>query len=148
MKNNTTVPKMKDRELKWHLVNADGKVLGRMATEVASLLIGKDKVQQVPNQNWGDKVVVINAERIGVTGKKLKDKLYHRHTGYPGGLKTEALESLKKRRPTEVIRKAVKRMLPDNKLKKERIANLYVYVGDKHPHEAQFSAKKEDARGK
>ncbi|MFH1648489.1 MAG: 50S ribosomal protein L13 [Patescibacteria group bacterium] len=148
MRNNTTVPKLKDRQASWHLIDAGGKVLGKVSTEIASLLIGKDKIEQVSNQNWGDKVVVINAENVAVTGKKLKDKLYHRYTGYPGGIRTETLENLKKRRPTEVIRRAVKRMLPDNKLTKERMANLYIYVGEKHPHEAQLSSKKEDAKGK
>lgn len=148
MANNTTIPKMKDSQPKWHLIDADNKVLGKISVEIASLLIGKDKIKQVSNQNWGDKVVVINAEKFAVTGKKLKDKIYYRHTGYPGGIRSENLENLKKRKPTEVIKKAVERMLPNNKLRAERMANLYIYVGEEHPHEAQLSSKKEDAKGK
>lgn len=129
-------------ERDWHLMDANGKVLGRLATEIAQLLIGKHKANFTPNMNTGDKVVVLNAEKIEVTGKKMTDKVYHRYTGYPGGIKSESLEKLLARKPTEVIKKAVYGMLPKNKLRKQRMSNLYIYAGEKHPHEAQLGEKK------
>ena len=134
----TFVPKHNKIERDWHLIDVEGKVLGRVATDISKLLIGKHKATYTPNINVGDNVVVINAEKIAVTGKKLKNKKYHRYTGYPGGIKTETLEHLLERKPTEVIRKAVFGMLPKNKLRKKRIANLHIYKGPEHPHQGQI----------
>ncbi|MBW6442073.1 50S ribosomal protein L13 [Patescibacteria group bacterium] len=136
--NKTTFLNIKDKEDKWHLIDANGQILGDIATKVSIILIGKNKPEFTPNQNWGDKVVVINAEKIKVTGKKMTDKKYIHYTGYPGGLRSESLESLLTRRPTEVLRKAVSGMLPKNKLRKTRMANLYIYTGEEHPHQAQL----------
>lgn len=139
MKYKTTIPTFENKKLEWHLIDAKDKVLGRISTEIAKLLLGKDKIEQTLNQNWGDKVVVINASQFRLTGKKMKNKEYKHYTGYPGGLITEGIQSLLKRKPTEALKLAVKRMLPDNKLRKVRMANLYIYKGEEHPHEAQFT---------
>ncbi len=124
---------------KWRVVDAEGKLLGRLATEIANALRGKDKATFTPNQDCGDFVVVINAEKIKVTGNKLQDKLYSRHSGIPGGFKQETLASLLNRRPEEVIRRAVKGMLPHNRLSERLITKLNVYTGSEHPHEAQLA---------
>ena len=124
-------------ERRWYLVDADGKTLGRLATHIADTLRGKDKPQYTPHVDTGDFVVVVNAEKIRVTGKKLDEKMYHRHSGYPGGLRSRTLREQLERRPTEVIRKAVKGMLPRNKLARQQITKLKVYAGPDHPHEAQ-----------
>lgn len=113
----------------WFVVDADGQVLGRLATRVARLLIGKDKPSYTPNLDCGDHVVVINAERIRLTGNKIDQKVYRHHSGYPGGLKEESVKSLLQRRPTEVVREAVLGMLPKNKLRARRAKKLRVYVG-------------------
>jgi large subunit ribosomal protein L13 len=112
--------------------------LGKVAAEVSVLLTGKNKPNFSPNINVGDKVVVINAEKVAVSGSKLKRKVYHRVTGYPGTVKSETLEKLLSRKPPEAIRKAVYGMLPKNKLRKKRMGNLYVYQGTEHPHQAQI----------
>jgi large subunit ribosomal protein L13 len=124
-------------ERRWYLVDADGKTLGRLATRIADTLRGKDKAQYTPHVDTGDFVVVINAEKIAVTGKKLDDKRYYRHSGYPGGLRSRTLREELERRPTEVIRKAVKGMLPRNRLGRAQLTKLKVYAGPEHPHEAQ-----------
>jgi len=134
----TFVPKKDDVERKWWLVNAEGKVLGRLATEVATLLRGKHKPQFVDFYDIGDFVIVINAEKINVTGKKREDKVYYSHSGYPGGLKTETLKDLLKDKPEEVIRRAVWGMIPKNKLGRAVFKKLKVYRGPRHPHEAQM----------
>ena len=121
----------------WYLVDAEGKTLGRLATQVAERLRGKGKPQYTPHVDTGDFVVVVNAQKIAVTGKKLSDKLYRRHSGYPGGLRTETLGHLLERRPTEVLRKAVKGMLPKNRLAAQQLGKLKIYAGPKHPHAAQ-----------
>src|SRR6266545_5046951 len=121
----------------WYLVDAEGKTLGRLATRIADTLRGKDKPQYTPHTDTGDFVVVVNAEKIGVTGKKLDEKMYRRHSGYPGGLKERTLREQLQRRPTEVLRKAVKGMLPRNRLSRQQINKLKIYVGPEHPHEAQ-----------
>ena len=113
--------------------------MGKVAEKISLILNGKNKPEYTPTQNWGDKVVVINAEKIKVTGKKMKDKKYIHNTGFPHGLRTESLESLSSRKPTEVLKKAVTGMLPKNKLKKERLNNLYIYAGENHPHQAQLN---------
>jgi large subunit ribosomal protein L13 len=122
----------------WHLVDADNQVLGRLTTRIARLLIGKDKVEFVPYLDMGDCVVVINAHRIRVTGKKETDKIYYQHSGYPGGLRSETLGELRKRRPEEVIRRAVRGMLPKNKLQKERLKRLHIFAGAEHPFGDKF----------
>ena len=121
----------------WYLVDAEGKTLGRLATQIAERLRGKGKPQHTPHVDTGDFVVVVNAEKIVVTGKKLDEKLYHQHSGYPGGLRTRTLREQLERRPTEVLRKAVKGMLPRNRLGRAQLTKLKIYAGPDHPHEAQ-----------
>jgi large subunit ribosomal protein L13 len=124
-------------ERRWYLVDAEGKNLGRLATRIADTLRGKNKPQFTPHVDTGDFVIVVNAEKIAVTGKKLDDKIYYRHSGYPGGLKQRTLREQLDRRPTEVIRAAVKGMLPRNKLARQQLTKLKVYAGPEHPHDAQ-----------
>jgi len=124
-------------ERRWYLVDADGKTLGRLATRIADALRGKDKPQYTPHVDTGDFVVVVNAEKIAVTGNKLDDKVYYRHSGYPGGIRSRTLREELERRPTEVIRKAVKGMLPRNRLARAQLTKLKVYAGPEHPHSAQ-----------
>ena len=121
----------------WYVVDAEGKTLGRLATQIADTLRGKNKPEYTPHVDTGDFVVVVNAEKIAVTGQKLDQKLYHRHSGYPGGLRTHTLRVQLDRRPTEVLRKAVKGMLPRNRLARQQITKLKIYAGPSHPHEAQ-----------
>jgi large subunit ribosomal protein L13 len=121
----------------WYLVDAEGKNLGRLATHIADTLRGKKKPQFTPHVDTGDFVIVVNAEKIVVTGNKLDDKKYYRHSGYPGGLKERTLREQLDRRPTEVIRAAVKGMLPRNKLARQQLTKLKVYAGPEHPHDAQ-----------
>src|SRR5215203_3002545 len=121
----------------WYVVDADGKTLGRLATRIADALRGKDKPQYTPHVDTGDFVIVVNAEKIAVTGKKLDDKVYYRHSGYPGGIRSRTLREELERRPTEVIRKAVKGMLPRNRLARAQLTKLKVYAGPEHPHSAQ-----------
>ena len=121
----------------WYLVNAEGKVLGRLATELAKILRGKNKPTYTPHQDTGDFVVVVNASKIGLTGKKMKDKIYYHHTGYPGGIKETNAAKLLAKKPTEMIRIAVKGMLPKNSLGRQMLRKLKIYPGPKHPHEAQ-----------
>jgi large subunit ribosomal protein L13 len=129
--------KPRELEQRWFVVDADGKTLGRLATVLADTLRGKRKPQYTPHVDTGDFVVVVNAEKIAVTGKKLDDKLYYRHSGYPGGLRSRPLRDELDRRPTEVIRHAVKGMLPRNRLGRAQIRKLKVYAGPDHPHAAQ-----------
>src|ERR671935_1361028 len=124
-------------ERRWYVVDAEGQTLGRLATRIADTLRGKDKPQYTPHVDTGDFVVVVNAEKIAVTGKKLDEKIYYRHSGYPGGLKERTLREQLDRRPTEVIRRAVKGMLPRNRLARAQLRKLRVYAGPEHPHEAQ-----------
>jgi large subunit ribosomal protein L13 len=121
----------------WYLVDADGLTLGRLATLIADTLRGKRKPQYTPHVDTGDFVVVVNAEKIHVTGNKLDQKIYYRHSGYPGGLKERTLREQLERRPTEVLRKAVKGMLPKNRLAAQQLTKLKIYAGPEHPHEAQ-----------
>lgn len=121
----------------WWVVDAEGKNLGRLASEIAVVLRGKNKPQYTPHTDTGDFVVVVNAEKIAVTGNKLSDRLYHRHSGYPGGLKTETLGHLLQRRPNEVLRRAVKGMMPKNRIAAQQLTKLKIYTGPKHPHAAQ-----------
>jgi large subunit ribosomal protein L13 len=121
----------------WYLVDAEGKTLGRLATQIADRLRGKGKPQYTPHIDTGDFVVVVNADKIAVTGNKLDSKMYYRHSGYPGGLRVRPLREQLERRPTEVLRKAVKGMLPRNRLAREQLTKLKIYAGPAHPHEAQ-----------
>src|SRR5687768_5697743 len=121
----------------WYVVDAEGKTLGRLATQIADRLRGKGKPQYTPNTDTGDFVIVVNAEKIHVTGQKLDQKMYHRHSGYPGGLKSRTLREQLERRPTDVLRKAVKGMLPKNRLASAQLTKLKIYAGPEHPHEAQ-----------
>lgn len=130
----------KESEHPWILIDAEGQILGRLAVKIANALRAKDKVSFTPNQDCGAFVVVINAEKIKVTGTKEQNKIYYRHSGIPGGFKQETLGSLRDRRPTEVIRKAVKGMLPHNRLSDKLITKLKIYAGAEHPHQAQLAA--------
>jgi large subunit ribosomal protein L13 len=121
----------------WYVVDAEGQTLGRLATQIADRLRGKGKPQFTHHIDTGDFVVVVNAEKVAVTGKKLDQKIYYRHSGYPGGLRSRPLRDQLERRPTEVIRKAVKGMLPRNRLARQQLNKLKVYAGPNHPHEAQ-----------
>ena len=121
----------------WYVVDADGRTLGRLATEIARRLRGKHKPEFTPHVDTGDYIVVINAEKIRVTGRKLKDKMYYRHTGYVGNLKSESLEQLLKRAPERVLTQAVKGMLPKNPLGRKMLEKLRVVAGSEHPHQAQ-----------
>ena len=133
----TYVAKPTDRERNWLVVDATGQTLGRLATVIADTLRGKRKPQFTPHVDTGDFVIVVNAEKIGVTGKKREDKIYYRHSGYPGGLRERTLGEELERRPTEVLRKAVKGMLPRNRLARQQINKLKIYAGPEHPHAAQ-----------
>jgi large subunit ribosomal protein L13 len=121
----------------WYLVDADGQTLGRLATRIADTLRGKRKPQYTPHVDTGDFVIVVNAEKIAVTGNKLDQKRYYRHSGYPGGLRTRTLREQLDRRPTEVLRVAVKGMLPKNRLARRQLTKLKIYAGPEHPHAAQ-----------
>ncbi|HVP78074.1 MAG TPA: 50S ribosomal protein L13 [Thermodesulfobacteriota bacterium] len=122
---------------KWYVVNAEGKVLGRLSTELAKILKGKNKPTYTPHLDTGDFVIVVNAGKVTLTGKKLKDKIYYHHTGYPGGIRQTTAEKLLAKKPTEVIRIAVKGMLPKNSLGRQMLRKLKIYAGPNHPHEAQ-----------
>ena len=122
---------------KWYVVNAEGKVLGRLCTGLAKILRGKNKPTYTPYLDTGDFVIVVNAGKVTLTGKKLKDKVYYHHTGYPGGIKETNAEKLLAKKPTEMIRMAVRGMLPKNSLGRQMLRKLKVYAGPNHPHEAQ-----------
>jgi large subunit ribosomal protein L13 len=121
----------------WYIIDAEGKTLGRLSTEVASILRGKRKPIYTPHVDTGDYVVIINAEKIEVTGKKRTDKMYDHHTGYPGGLKSISFEKLQAKKPEEIIRHAVKGMMPKGKLGRAMFKKLKIYAGAAHKHEAQ-----------
>ena len=122
---------------KWYLVDAEGKILGRLASEIAVRLRGKHKPIYTPHVDTGDYIVVINADKVRMTGKKLKQKVYYRHSGYPGGLKSITAEKLQEKRPEELVRLVVKGMLPKNSLGRDMIKKMKIYAGEKHPHKAQ-----------
>jgi large subunit ribosomal protein L13 len=126
-----------DRERGWYVVDAEGKTLGRLATQIANVLRGKHKPTYTPHVDVGDFVIVVNAEKVAVTGDKREKKLYWRHSGYPGGIRSRTLGDLLEKRPEEVIRKAVKGMLPRNRLARAQLRKLKVYAGPEHPHQAQ-----------
>jgi large subunit ribosomal protein L13 len=129
-------------ERKWHVIDATDKLLGKLATEAARLLMGKDKAMFSRHLDTGDYVVIVNAEKIRVSGNKAQQKLYYRHSGYPGGFKSVTLEEMLKNKPAWVIEHAVKGMLPRNRLGNSMIKKLKVYAGDSHPHLAQTEANK------
>jgi len=137
----TIMLKKTDVKRSWHLIDVKDKVLGRAATEIASLLKGKHKKDFSPQIDMGDGVVVVNAAKIRVTGKKAEEKKYKRYSGYPGGLREETFEHLLKRRPTDIIRHAVKGMLPKSRLGRKMIRRLKVYADDKHRQQAQLTSK-------
>ena len=133
----TYFPKQGEITRKWFVVDASGQTLGRLATQIANALRGKRKPTYTPHIDVGDFVIVVNAEQIQVTGNKRQDKRYYRHSGYPGGLKSRTLQEMLDRRPEEVIRRAVKGMLPRNRLGRKQLTKLKVYAGPDHPHAAQ-----------
>jgi large subunit ribosomal protein L13 len=124
-------------ERQWYVVDAEAKTLGRLATQIADVLRGKGKPAYTPHVDTGDFVIVVNAEKVHVTGQKLDQKIYYRHSGYPGGLRERTLREQLERRPEEVLRKAVKGMLPKNKLASAQLRKLKIYAGPEHPHAAQ-----------
>ena len=133
----TYSPKPGDIHREWHVIDASDVILGKLAVQAANLLRGKHKPTFAPHMDTGDFVIVVNAEKIHLTGQKLDQKMVYRHSGFPGGLKTRTLREQLDRRPTEVIRKAVKGMLPRNKLAAAQLTKLKVYAGAEHPHVAQ-----------
>ena len=129
--------KDKDIKRKWFIIDAEGKTLGHLAVKVTNMLRGKNKAYFAPNQDIGDYVIVINSGKIALTGQKRKDKMYYRHSGYPGGLKEESLEKIIARKPTFPVEHAIKGMLPKNRLGRRLFTHVKVYAGSNHPHEAQ-----------
>ena len=136
--------KVSDIERKWHVIDASGRTLGRLATEAAVLLKGKHKPMYTPHLDVGDYVVVVNADKIEVTGKKLTQKIYYHHSNYPGGLKSVSLEKMLETHPTRAIEHAVKGMLPHNRLGAAMFKKLKVYAGAEHPHKAQVKAAEKE----
>ncbi|MFQ5879402.1 MAG: 50S ribosomal protein L13 [Dehalococcoidia bacterium] len=136
--------KAREIEKRWHIIDANGQTLGRMAARIASLLMGKHKPTYSPHLDMGDYVIVVNAEKVRVTGGKLQQKVYYRHSGYPGGLKEVTLARLLATRPTRVIEQAVKGMLPHNRLGRRLLRHLKVYAGPQHPHTAQVKGQGQD----
>ena len=122
---------------KWHLIDAENKTLGRLSSKVSKILMGKNKPQYTPNNDLGDYVIIINAEKIKLTGNKEIQKKYYRHSGFPGGLKTTKLSDLRQDKPEQIVIKAVKGMLPKNKLSNNMLSKLKVYKGSEHPHIGQ-----------
>ncbi len=133
----TVMQKKEEVTRDWYEIDAEGKILGKIAAEIAFKLMGKHKPSYTPHVDGGDYIIVINADKFAVTGNKLKDKKYYRHSGYPGGLKVRNLEEMLEKKPAEVIRKAVERMLPKNKLGSQMINRLKIYTGTEHNHKAQ-----------
>jgi large subunit ribosomal protein L13 len=131
------VAKPHEVERKWYVIDAEGQILGRLASEIASILRGKKKPIYTPHVDTGDYVIVVNAEKVEVTGKKRKDKIYKRHTGYPGGLKEMTFEKLLERHPEDIIRHAVKGMMPNGRLGRQMYKKLKVFIGPEHTHAAQ-----------
>ena len=132
--------KVSDIKREWHVIDASDKILGKLATQAAGLLMGKHKPMFSHNLDTGDFVVIVNADKVCFTGNKAKQKLYYRHSGYPGGLKSVSLEKMMQTNPTRVIEYAIKGMLPHNRLGASMLKKLKVYIGDSHPHMAQTGA--------
>ena len=149
----TFTPKPADLTRAWHVIDAEGAVLGKVASQAATLLKGKHKPIYAPHVDTGDHVVIVNASKLDVSPRKLADKQYHRHSGYPGGLRTESLEHLLARDPERVVRLAIRGMLPKTRLGRAQIKKLRVYAGPEHPHAAQqpqplaVASKRNDAAG-
>jgi large subunit ribosomal protein L13 len=143
MNNKTYQPKPKEIKRDWYLVDAKDKILGRMASKIASLLVGKNKPGYAYHLDTGDYVVVVNAKKVRVTGRKAKQKTYRKHSGYPGGFKEVKFEKLIEEQPEKVIQFAVSGMLPDNRLKRGRINRLKIFADAKHPYEDKLGVKKE-----
>ncbi|NLB27599.1 MAG: 50S ribosomal protein L13 [Clostridiaceae bacterium] len=137
----TYMPKAGDVDRKWYLFDAEGQILGRLATEIATILRGKNKAEYTPHMDMGDFVVVVNADKIVLTGKKEQQKLYRRHTGYPGGLREVPYERMMEKHPERVLEKAVRGMLPKNTLGRAMFRKLKVYAGPEHKHQAQQPVK-------
>ncbi len=137
MSTKSFIAKPAEVERKWYVVDADGKNLGRMASQIAAVLRGKNKPTYTPHVDCGDYVIVINAEKVAVTGKKRQEKIYKHHTGYPGGLRELTFEQMMEKHPTEAVRHAVKGMMPNGKLGRQMFKKLKVYAGPEHNHEAQ-----------
>ncbi len=135
------MPKASEVDRRWYLVDAEGKVLGRLATEIATILRGKNKPEYTPHMDMGDFVVVVNADKVVLTGKKEQQKLYRRHTGYPSGLREVPYERMMAKHPERVLEKAVRGMLPKNALGRSMFRKLKVYAGPNHKHEAQKPEK-------
>jgi large subunit ribosomal protein L13 len=133
----TYVPPHDTVERNWHVIDAEGQRLGRLATEIATILRGKNKPNFTPNMDTGDFVIVVNADKVVVTGRKDSQKLYRRHSGRPGGMKTETFAQLQARIPERIVEQAVKGMLPKNSLGRKQFTKLKVYAGPEHPHQAQ-----------
>ena len=137
----TIFPKQEDIPRKWYLIDARDKTLGRLATKVVTLLRGKAKATFTPNQEMGDYIVIVNAKQVRVTGNKNSQKLYYRHSGYPGGLKSETYDHIISRKPTYPLEHAIKGMLPKNRLGRKLFTNVKIYAGESHPHAAQKPEK-------
>lgn len=137
----TRAMKFKDIKRFWHLINIEGKILGRVSTTIAKYLVGKHKVNYVPYLDVGDYVVVINAQKVAVSGRKLFSKVLTSYSGYPGGLKKERLDEIFKKKPEYLIKHAVSGMLPKNKMRDDRLARLYVYTDEKHPFSDKFKSQ-------
>jgi len=133
----TAIPSLPGIERDWHVIDAEGAVLGRIASQAASILMGKNRTRYTPFLDTGDHVVVVNAAKVKLTGNKENQKLYRRHSGYPGGLTETLARTVRERRPTRMVEEAVAGMLPKNKLGKQMYRKLKVYAGPKHPHQAQ-----------
>jgi len=145
----TKVTKAKEIKREWHLINAQDQILGRMAVQVAALLMGKNKTSFVPYLDGGDYVVVINAAKVKVTGRKAENKLYYRHSGYPGGFKKVTLAQQMAKDPTQIVRHAIEGMLPKNKLRDQRLARLKIFSENKHQYEDKFKKEiKKDGQEK
>ena len=134
---------IKDVKPEWHIIDASNQSLGRVSSEIATILQGKHKAIYVPYIDTGDYVVVINSEKIKITGKKLEQKTYYRHSGYPGGIKQKTLAKVMDESPIEAIKHSVKGMLPKNTVGRKMLSKLKIYVGDKHKHQAQFKSKED-----
>lgn len=133
----------KEQDPKWHVIDANNAVLGRLATKTADLLRGKSKPTFVPNMDCGDHVVIINAEKVALTGNKIEQKTYYHHSWFPGGIKAMTAKEALERKPTFLVENAVKGMLPKNKLHKLWMQRLHIYVGSEHPHQANIAGQKE-----
>ena len=134
---NTYTPKKFEIERTWHLVDAEGLVLGRMATEIATILRGKHKATYAPHIDTGDHVIVINADKVVLTSGKAERKIVYRHTGFPGGIRSDTYGDLLSKKPAEIVRQSIRGMVPKNRLGRQQMSKLQVYAGPTHPHQAQ-----------